>query len=396
MNIGQRLANIKPSATMALSQRAKEMRREGQDVLSFALGEPDFPTPPGICEAAAAAIEAGETKYTEPPGTLALREAVALSLQRDLGLEYEPTSIVVSNGAKHTLLNVCQALVDPGDEVIVISPYWVSYCDLVQFAGGEAVVHATTIDSGFQPDPEAVAQLATERTRGLLINSPSNPTGAVIAPEVIRRLAEWCVEQDLWLISDEIYDKIVFDATETLSPAAVSEEARERTVIVNGCSKTYSMTGWRIGWAATAHAPLAKAMSSFQSQTTSNPCSVSQAAAIEALTGSQDAVERMRQEFQRRRDAVIAGLRAIPGVEVHSPGGAFYAFPKVSAYFGRELRGRKIEGSLDFCNYLLDEGLIACVPGQAFGAPDYLRLSFACSMEQIEEGLSRMAEALAG
>jgi aspartate aminotransferase len=266
----------------------------------------------------------------------------------------------------------------------------------VGFAGGESVVHETTIGNGFQPDPDQIASQTTDRTRALLLNSPSNPAGAVIAPEVIRRLAEWCVERDLWLISDEIYDRIVFDGAEALSPATVSEDARERTVIVNGCSKTYAMTGWRIGWAITAHAPLAKAMSSFQSQTTSNPCSISQAATVAALTGPQDCVEEMRQQFQRRRDTIIAGLRGIAGLDVPVPGGAFYAFPKVSSYFGRELQGRRIESSVDLCNYLLEVGLIACVPGEAFGAPEHLRLSFACSVQQIEEGLRRMAQALSG
>jgi aspartate aminotransferase len=394
MIIGRRLADIKPSATMALDQRAKEMRREGQDVLSFAIGEPDFPTPANIREAAARAMDAGATKYTEAAGTLQLREAIVAGLERDLCLSYSPAGICVSNGAKHSLLNLCQALVDPGDEVIVISPYWVSYCDLVRLAGGEGVVHETTMENGFQPDPDEVAELRTARTRVLLINSPSNPTGAVIAPETIRRLAQWCVDEDLWLISDEIYDKIIFDGNTTLSPAQVSEAAKERTIIVNGCSKTYSMTGWRIGWTVTPHPPLAKALSSFQSQTTSNPCSISQAAALAALTGPQDSVEAMRQEFQRRRDAIIGGLRQIPDLAVYEPGGAFYAFPKVSAYFGREIKGHRVESALELCHVLLDEGLIACVPGEAFGAPGCLRLSFACSLEQIAEGVKRMGDVL--
>jgi len=389
VKIAKRLSQVKPSATMAISEKAKSI----PGVLSFALGEPDFSTPENICAAAQAAIDGGEHHYTPPAGTPALREAIAARLKADLGLDYTPDQICASNGAKHTLINAFMAIVDPGDEVVILAPYWVSYADQVKLAGGTPVVVPTTVENDFQPDPEAVARKMTRRTVAVLINSPSNPTGAIIADETIRALATLVVERDLWLVSDEIYDKIVFDGNRSLSPATLGAEAQAHTILVNGCSKTYAMTGWRMGWAA-APQRVIKAMGNYQSQTTSNASSISQAAALEALTGPQDAVEQMRQEFERRRDYLIPRLRQIPDLEVSNPGGAFYAFPKVSAYFGRELRGRKIKDCLDLCDYLLEEGKVGFVPGEAFGAPEYLRISFACSLDQLEEGMDRLERAL--
>jgi len=387
---------MKPSATLAMDARAKEMvEQEHKDVLSFALGEPDFPTPDPIAEAAVQAIHGGHTKYTAASGTARLKQAICTATERDLGVVVQPTQVCVSNGAKHTISNILGTLLDPGDHVILIAPYWVSYADLVELFDGTWTAVATAAERGFVPEIAAVEEAVTDRTVAVLINSPSNPAGAVWDPADVEALGELALRRNLTIISDEIYKHIIYDGREHVSPAALSDEVRARTIIVDGVSKTYSMTGWRIGWLI-APAPFAKAIGTLQSQMTSCPNAIAQEAAADALLGPQDAVEAMRVEFEERRDLIVRLLSAISGLSCPTPGGAFYAFPNVSALFGRELRGRKIGNATDMSMYLLDEGLVSTVPGEAFGVTDYIRLSFACSTEAIEEGCRRIAAALGG
>jgi len=379
---------------MAMKNRADQLKAQGKQVLSFAVGEPDFPTPENIIRAAERAMAAGATKYTETSGTAELKQAICEATERDLGVRYQPSNVIVSCGAKHSLLNLFQVLVDPGDEVIVIAPYWVTYPDQIRYSEGEPVVINTSGENDFAPDLDQVRDAVTDRTVAMVINSPCNPTGAVYSPEIIAGLAEIAVEKDIFLISDEIYKHIIFDGARHLSPAAVSEAAKAKTIIVDGVAKTYAMTGWRIGWFI-GDERIVKAAAKFQGQATSNPNSIAQAATVEALRGPQDSVAAMRAEFQRRRDYVVQRLSAMPGVRCSCPAGAFYAFPDVSEHYGRELGGRTITGSQVMTEYLLDQALISTVAGDAFGADHHIRLSFACSMQELEQGLDRLEQALA-
>jgi aspartate aminotransferase len=380
---------------MAMDARAKRMIEvDKKDVLSFALGEPDFPTPAPICEAAARAMGAGHTKYTPATGTLRLKKAIAAATERDLGLTFSPSEICVSNGAKHALTNIFQTLIDPGDHVVLVAPYWVSYADLIKLCGGECTAVATQAEGGFVPDIADIEAAVRENTVAVLINSPTNPSGAVWDQGAVEALGELALRRDLYLISDEIYKHIIFDGRRHYSPAALGDEVRQRTIIVDGVSKTYSMTGWRIGWLL-APEEFVKGAANLQSQMTSCPNAIAQEAATEALLGPQDSVEAMRREFERRRDLIVARLQAVEGLECARPSGAFYAFPDVSRLFGRELGGKTIASATDVSDYLLDHALVSTVPGPAFGMEGFIRLSFACSTEQIEEGVRRIAEAVA-
>jgi aspartate aminotransferase len=394
MKISDRVAAMPPSATMAMAARAKAMKAAGKDILSFAVGEPDFPTPANICAAAKAAIDAGKTKYTPASGVPELKKAIVEAQLRDTGLAYEPTQVCVSNGGKHALMNIWRTLVNPGDEIIIFAPYWVSYPDQIRLCDGNPIVIPTSGDNDFQPDLDQVKAAVTDRTVGILVNSPSNPTGGVFSEETIRGIAEIAVESDLTIISDEIYKHLLYDGRKHLSPAMLGEEVKERTIIADGVAKTYAMTGWRIGWLIAPPA-FAKAAGDLQSQETSNPSSISQAAAVEALLGQQESVGEMGRAFAERRDYLVQALRAIEGVKCAMPGGAFYVFPDVSAHFGRTIKGREIRGSLDMANFLLEEALVSLVDGASFGAEGYIRISFACSMEDIQEGVRRIKRALA-
>lgn len=394
MKTAQRMQAIKPSATMAMNVRANELKAEGRDVLSFAVGEPDFPTPANVVEAAKRAMDAGETKYTAASGTTELKQAICDATERDLGLRYDPANVLVSNGAKHSLMNIAEVMYDPGDEVIVFSPYWVTYPVQAEFVGAKPVVIETRGDDDFQPDLAQVRAAITGRTVAMLINSPCNPSGAVYEPEIIEGLAEIAVEHDLAIISDEIYKHIIFDDATHVSPAQVSDEARARTLIVDGVAKTYAMTGWRIGWII-GDAEFVKRAGALQGQATANPNSIAQAATVEALNGPQESAAEMREQFERRRDFVMERLAEIPGVSCAVPRGAFYAFPHVAEHYGRTLAGRRIGGSLEMAEYLLDEALISLAPGEAFGAEEYIRLSFATGMEELDRGLTRLKDALA-
>jgi len=394
MKVSRRVATIAPSPTMEGARRAKAMRAEGKDVISFAVGEPDFPTPQNIVEAAQRAMAEQKTKYTNASGIDELKSAIVEATGRSIGVQYEMSEVCVSNGAKHALSNVFGTLLNPGDELIVLAPYWVSYVDLIKIYDGVPVEVMVSAANDFQPDMDEIANAVTEKTVAICINSPNNPTGGVLSEQSIRDLADVVMDRDLVLISDEIYKEILFDGRTYMSPASLPG-MKERTIVIDGVAKSYSMTGWRIGWSL-APAALTKPIGNLQSQQTSNPNSIAQWAAVEALTGPQESVAQMRQAFQERRDYIIPALQAIDGVECMMPAGAFYAFPDISAYLGRKLGGREIDSSEDLADYLLTEAWVSTVHGTAFGAEGYIRLSFACSMEQIREGVSRIEKALTG
>ena len=387
LRLANRMASLEPSATLAMAARAGAMKAAGVDVIDLSVGEPDFPTPEHICRAGEAAIAAGKTKYTPAAGIPALREAVAADYSRRSGLEVTPAQVIVSNGAKHSLHNLFTALLNDGDEVIVPTPYWVSYAELIKLAGARPVLVETTIDDDFKLQPAAFEAAITPQTRMLLLCSPSNPTGVVYTRAELEALADIAIASDLAVVSDEIYDQLVFDGRESVSFPTLRPGLAARSIVVAGVSKTYSMTGWRIGWTISP-APLAKAMGSLQSQETSNPCSVSQHAAVAALTGPQDCVTAMRDAFQLRRDLVADRLRQIPGVNIPEIGGAFYAFFDIRESLSKP--GGPAT-SVAWCEQLLEQEQVATVAGSAFGAEGYVRMSFAASEEKLAAGLDRIA-----
>ncbi len=384
MEVSPRLARITPSLTLAITGKAKALKKEGIDIISFAAGEPDFDTPAHIKAAAEEALASGKTKYTPAKGMPELIEAVREKFREENGLDYSAGEIVISCGAKHSLYNAFQAICREGDEVIVPAPYWVTYPEQVKLAGAEPVILETKAEDNFRIDPEILKSLITPKTRALIVSSPSNPTGAAYPLPDLELIAETAIEQDFYLISDEIYEKLVFDDYEATSIASLSREARERTIVVNGVSKSYSMTGWRIGYLA-APPNVAKAISSLQSHSTSNPTTVSQYAALAALTGDQTCVEEMRRAFEDRRDLMLDRFGEIEQVACTKPAGTFYTFPDISA------AGL---GSLELAGELLEKAKIAVVPGVAFGRDTNVRLSFADSKERLEEGLRRLKEYL--
>lgn len=390
LQLATRMASLEPSATLAMAARAGAMKAEGIDVIDLSVGEPDFPTPSHICAAGAAAIAAGKTKYTPAAGIPALRQAVATDYSRRAGLAVEAAQVIVSNGAKHSLHNVFTAVLNPGDEVIVPTPYWVSYAELIKLAGAKPILLPTSLEDDFKLQPAALAAAITPQTRMLLLCSPSNPTGVVYTRAELEALADVAIEANLAVVSDEIYDQLVFDGRESVSFPTLRPGLADRCVVVAGVSKTYSMTGWRIGWTISP-APLAKAMGSLQSQETSNPCSVSQHAAVEALTGPQECVAEMRAAFQARRDLVVSRLRQLPGVRIPDIGGAFYAFFDISQSLSHP--GGPAT-SIEWCERLLEKEQVATVAGAAFGAEGHVRMSFAASDEKLNVGLDRIGRFL--
>ena len=390
--LADRMKTLAPSPTLAMQAKAKAMRAEGIDVISFGAGEPDFDTPARIKQAAMRAMESGQTKYTEVGGVPELRAAVCQKLKRDQRLDYTRDDVVVSCGAKHTLYNIVMALLNPGDEVLIPSPYWVSYPEQVRLLGGVPVAVDTTEASGFDLDPVAVRRAVTPQTKMIVVDSPGNPTGAVFSPEALRAVGELAVERGLWVISDECYESLTYEGRH-VSIASLSPEIKARTIVVNTCSKAYAMTGWRIGYAAGPR-EIIRAMTDVQSQVTSNPASVAQWAAVEALAGPQDEVAKMVGEFDRRRRVIIEGLNRIPGVSCVMPKGAFYAFPNVSGLFGKRAKAGVLKGSAAVCAFLLDEARIATVAGVDFGSDAHIRLSYATSLDKITEGLARMDAAV--
>ena len=370
------------------------MLQEGKDVINFSVGEPDFDTPEHIKDAAIQAMAAGFTKYTAVAGISELRRAIAEKLEADNGLAYSPDQIVVSNGGKHSLYNVFMALCEPGDEVILQAPYWVSYPEIIKLAGGIPVAVETTARDGFKMTPDMIREKLTPRTRLVILNSPSNPTGAVYSRRELEAIAELALAQDLVVVADEIYEKLVYDGTEHVSIASLGPEMKKRTVVINGFSKAYAMTGWRMGYAA-SELDLAKAMSALQGHSTSNPSSITQKAAIAALEGPQDPIARMVEAFAERRDLTVKLLRELPGFDLPGvPQGAFYVFPDVSSLLGKTIAGQRIDSSDQLCKVLLAQAGAAVVPGGGFGAPGYVRISYATRQDLLREGLGRIKRVL--
>jgi aspartate aminotransferase len=391
--LADRLQSLAPSSTLAVQARARALRARGVDVISFGAGEPDFDTPEHIKEAAVQALRRGQTKYTEVGGVPELRAAVCAKLRRDNGLDYEPADILVSCGAKHTLFNIAMALLNPGDEMLVPAPYWVSYPEQARLLGASAVTVAMPEATGFDLDVAALERAVTPRTKLVVVNSPNNPTGAVFSPAALEAVARLAADRGLWVVSDECYEALTFEGRH-VSIAQFGAAIKARTLVVNTCSKAYAMTGWRIGYAAGPR-EIIRAMTDVQSQVTSNPSSVAQWAAVEALSGPQDLVAKMAGEFDRRRRLIVEGLNALPGVRCVMPRGAFYAFANVSGLFGRRLPGGPpLTGSTDVTEFLLEQARVAVVPGVDFGSDAHVRLSYATSAELIREGLRRMDAAI--
>jgi aspartate aminotransferase len=393
MFVSERIKAIKPSPTLAMNAKALSMRQAGIDVISFGVGEPDFDTPRHICEEAVRAMEEGFTRYTAVGGIPELKDAIVEKFQDENGLRYDRDEVMVSCGGKHVLYNLAQATLNPGDEVIIPAPYWVSYPPIVVLSGGKPVIVETKESEDFKLSPQALEDVITPRTKLLILNSPSNPTGSVYTQSELEALAEVVLRRDIWVVSDDIYEKLIFDGKPFFCIAQAGEEIKSRTFVVNGVSKAYAMTGWRIGYVGGAREVIA-AMTKVQSQSTSNPNSIAQRAAVAALKGPQDLIQNMMEAFDERRTFLVEQLNSLPGVRCNMPAGAFYAFPNLGSYFGENLAGRNIEGSAALCEYLLTEARVALVPGVAFGTDDFIRFSFATGMEMIKKGLERVKEAL--
>jgi aspartate aminotransferase len=394
LNLSRRLSLIEPSPTLAVSAKAAALRAKGLDVISFGAGEPDFDTPAHIKEAAKRALDAGATKYTLVEGTPALRGAVAKWLGRAHGLKIEPNEIIVSAGAKQSLFNAIHAIVDEGDEVIIPTPAWGSYNEIVKMAGGRPVTVPGSAENNFVVKIEDIEKAISSRTKAILYSSPCNPTGAMLDEKTLRAIVALAIKHDFWVITDDIYRTLIYGDARFFQPATISPEARARTVIIDGVSKAFAMTGWRIGFTCAPRA-LVEAMGTLQGQSTTNAAAVCQAAAMAAIEGPTDELEIMRVEFDRRRKAMVKALREIKHVTCVEPQGAFYAFPDLTAFVGRKTpEGKLIENDAQLCEYLIEAARVAVVPGSAFGAPGYARLSYATSMKNVEEGVSRIAAAL--
>jgi len=380
---------VRASTTLAIDAMYKKMKAEGEDVIGFGAGEPDFPTPDLIKEAGIAAIQNNQTKYTPVAGTEAVRKAVCARLLEDCGLSYEPSQILVSPGAKYNLYLALICLLNPGDEVILPAPYWVSYYEMIRMAGGIPVIVETTEESGLKITADMLKNAITDKTKALILNNPSNPTGMVYSREELTALGRVCVETGVYVISDEIYYKLVYGNVKFVSFPSICDEFKDLTILINGVSKTYAMTGWRIGFAA-APSEIAKVMANYQSHSTSNPCSISQEAARAAMTGPQDCVEAMRKEFEKRRDFIYTRIGGMERVSCLRPDGAFYIMMNLSRLMGTTMYGEKVETSDDFARLLLNLGKVAVVPCTGFGAPNYVRLSYASAMKDISAGLDRI------
>lgn len=394
LEVSHRCQNIAPSVTLQIDARAKEMRAAGMDVVGFGAGEPDFPTPAHICDAAREALDLGMTHYTPVAGTMALRQAICDKLLRDQHLRYTPADIVVSNGAKHSLFNVFQAILDPGDEVLIPTPCWVSYPEMVRMAGGVPVFVPSDESTDFIPTNQAIASRVTRRTKAMILTSPSNPNGSIWSEDQLKFVANLAVSHPFFLVSDEIYEKLLYDGRKHLSVAQLGEQVKNLTFVVNGLSKAYAMTGWRIGYVAGPRA-VVSAMVNFQSQSTSNPNAIAQHAAVAALNGDQSCVDAMVQAFQERRDAMVEAINAIPGLSCRKPAGAFYIMLNISGVIGKCYNNRRLESAMDFAELLLAEKQVAVVPGAAFEAEGFCRLSYAISLENCMKGIRRIAEFVA-
>ncbi len=391
--LADRVHQIGASATMMVAAEAKKLKAEGVDVINLSMGEPDFPTPQNIKEAGKRGIDENKTKYTINSGTVELRTAIAAKLKRDNHLDYKINEIIVSNGAKQSVYNAVMSVVNPGDEVIIPAPYWVSYPAMVSMAQGKSVVIDTNDESGFKISAEQLAKSITPKTKAIILCNPSNPTGSAYTKDELIELAKVCGEGNFYIISDEIYEKLVYDDFEFLSFATIAPELRNRIILINGISKAYSMTGWRVGYTA-ANENVVNAMNKIQSHSTSHASSISQAAAMEALTGPQYVINEMLDEFKKRREYLFNELISIEGIKCYRPEGAFYLFPNISHYLHKASKVLKVDTSFDFAMHLLYEAHIAVVPGSAFGAEGYLRISYATSMENLKEAIYRLKKAL--
>ena len=386
---------VQASSTMAMDALAKQMKADGVDVLGFGAGEPDFNTPDHIKAAADRAIADNVTRYTPASGTLELKQAVCRRMREDCGVDYAPPQVVVTGGAKHCVYLALRALVDPGDEVILPAPFWVSYLELIKMMGGKPVVVTAGEKAGFKITAEQLAAAITPRTKALILNNPNNPTGMVYSREELEAIAGVCVEKDIYVISDEVYYGLLYDGARFTSVAALGDQVKKRTVLINGVSKSYAMTGWRIGYLL-ADGEIARVIGNFVSHSTGSPCSVSQAAAVAALTGPQDCVKEMRRAFEQRRDYIVERINQIDGVSCIKPEGAFYVMMNIEQMIGRTIHGERIQTSDDFCTSFLRHGLVATVPGGGFGAPGFVRWAYAASMDAIEKGLDRLEVFLKG
>ena len=391
--LSNRAKGLKPSPTLAINAKAKSMQAQGIHVISFGAGEPDFDTPKNIKQAAILAINDGFTKYTPVGGIDELKDAIIHKFQRDNGLTYKRSQILVSCGGKHSFYNLAQALFDQGDEVIIPAPYWVSYPPMVALAEATPVIIDTIEENGFKMTPDDLKRVINKKTKALVINSPSNPTGSGYTKEELEKIGEIAISHQFFIISDEIYEKIVYDSFKFTSIASLSKELKDRTFVINALSKTYAMTGWRIGYTAGPEEVIS-AMNNIQSQSTSNPTSIGQKASVEALNAPQDEVNKMVTAFAQRKNYIVDRLNKIKGVSCYNPVGAFYVFPNFSSYYGKSYQGKKISNSTTLADFFLDVAKVAVVPGVEFGADSYERLSFATSMDNIREGLNRIEEVI--
>ncbi len=390
--LSNKATGISPSPTLAIDAKFKEMKANGEDVVGFGCGEPDFDTPQHIKDAAISAINSGFTKYTPAAGTLELRKAVAKKFKVENGLDYAPSDIVVSNGAKHSLVNAFMAILNPGDEVIVPAPFWVSYPEMIKIADGVPVLLNTLEENDFKASVEDFQKALSPKTKAIVLNSPSNPTGMVYTEDELRAIADFAVKHNIYIISDEIYEHLIYDGKH-ISIASFNDKIKALTIVINGVSKTYAMTGWRIGYAAAAP-EIAKIMANIQSHAASNPNSIAQAATVAALEGGMDDVEMMKKHFVERRDYMVDTINSIDGVSCKKPQGAFYIMMSIKELIGKELYGKIINNSNDFATLFLEKAKVAVVPGAGFGADEYVRWSYATSMENIKEGLARLKKLL--
>ena len=393
--LSQTACAVQASSTMAMDALAKQMKADGVDVLGFGAGEPDFHTPDHIKAAADRAIADNVTRYTPATGTMELKQAVCLRMREDCGVGYAPSQVVVTGGAKHCVYLALRALIDPGDEVILPAPFWVSYLELIRMVGGRPVIVTAEERDSFKMTAAQLAAAITPNTKALILNNPNNPTGMVYSREELKAIARVCVEKDIYVISDEVYYGLLYDAVRFTSMAALGSEIRERTVLINGVSKSYAMTGWRIGYLL-ASDKIARVISNFVSHSTGSPCSVSQAAAVAALTGPQDCVREMCRAFEERRNYIVERINRIDGVSCIKPEGAFYVMMNIERTLGKTIQGELIQSSDDFCAAFLKHGLVAAVPGSGFGAPNFVRWAYAASMDNIRKGLDRLEVFLSG
>ena len=393
MELSRKACAVSPSPTLAIDAKYKAMKAEGIDVVGFGAGEPDFDTPEHIKLAAISAITKGFTKYTPASGTMELKQAICKKFKNENGINYKPSNIVVSNGAKHSLINAFSAILNPGDEVIIPAPYWVSYPEMTRLSDGVPVIMQTTEEANFKFTAKQLEETITPKTKALVLNDPSNPTGMVYTREELEKIAEVVVKHDIFVISDEIYEKLVYDGAKHVSIASLGDEIKKRTIVINGVSKSFAMTGWRIGFCG-ADEKIAKVMSNIQSHEASNPCSISQAATVSALTGPQHSQKAMIADFSARRNYMVERINDVQGISCLKPLGAFYVMMNIKSILGKKIQGKVINTSDEFCEWLLEKNKVALVPGSGFGAEGYVRWSYATSLENIEKGIERIIDFL--